>query len=86
MTVTIRIDDDLRCKPYWSKVPDAQPFEYLRDREGGIALLKDRTGRMVSCRKERVVFPSTDPVVELIESVLDPEPTPKPEPETKEEA
>lgn len=68
MTVTIRLDDELRKKDYWSKVSDNQTFEYLRDRAGGIAMLRDKRGNLVSCVKDKVVF--TDPVVALVESVI----------------
>jgi hypothetical protein len=74
MTVTIRLDDTLRQKPYWQKVKEGQPFEYLRDRPGSpgsdveIAMLKDAKGNLVSCDKSKVVFP--DPVIALIEEVL----------------
>jgi hypothetical protein len=73
MTVTVRIDDELRQKSYWAKTQDSQTFTYLRDREGGIAILKDGAGRMVSCVKDKVVFPmAIDPVSQLVEAVTDP--------------
>ena len=57
MKVTIRIDDELRKKPYWRNVPDTEEFEYLRDRAPSGTVLKDRQGRMVFCAKDRIVFP-----------------------------
>jgi hypothetical protein len=73
VTVTVRIDSELREKPYWAKTQDSQTFTYLRDREGGIAMLKDGAGRMVSCAKERVIFPASDPVVALVEAAIVPD-------------
>lgn len=60
MTVTIRIDDELRKKEYWAKVPDGQTFEYLRDRAGGIPILKDKRGNLISCVKDRVIMPDSE--------------------------
>lgn len=75
MKATIRIDDELRKKPYWRNVPDTEEFEYLRDRAPNGTVLKDRQGRMVFCAKDRVIFPAEvaqDPVIEpAIEPVID---------------
>ncbi len=79
MKVTIRIDDELRLKDYWSKVTESQTFEYLKDRDGGIAMLKDSRNRLVSCAKWRVVFPDEGAAVlpdivavsEAIETTID---------------
>lgn len=68
-TVTLRITEALRQKPYWKSIPESQTFEYLRDRAPCLAVLKDRAGRLVSVQKDLLVCPS-DPVSELVMNVL----------------
>ncbi len=70
MKVTIRIDDELRKKPYWRNVSDTDEFEYVKDRAPSGAVLIDRQKRTVFCAKDRLVFPGDAKVEPVIPPVV----------------
>lgn len=70
MKVSIRIDDELRKKPYWRNVSDTDEFEYVKDRAPSGAVLIDRQKRTVFCAKDRLIFPGGIKIEPVIPPVI----------------